>query len=68
MAYGCKTEDNAKKAAAQAVANAASAVGSLNNSGPTEENDFFTRDQVKAMSQAEVKANYEKIRKSMKKW
>lgn len=61
-------EDNAKKAAAQAVANAASAVGSLNNSGPIEENDFFTRDQVKAMSQAEVKANYEKIRKSMKKW
>ncbi|MBQ9744477.1 MAG: hypothetical protein IJW19_05060 [Clostridia bacterium] len=61
-------EDNAKRVATQIAANAASAVGSLNNSGPAEENDFFTREQVKAMSSAEVSANYEKIRKSMKKW
>lgn len=61
-------EENANKAAAQAAANAASAVGSLNNSGPTEENDFFTYEQVSAMSREEIKRNYEKIRKSQAKW
>lgn len=30
--------------------------------------DFFTPDEVKAMSQAEVHKNYDKIRESMKKW
>lgn len=30
--------------------------------------DYFTRDEVKAMSQEEVHKNYDKIRESMKKW
>ncbi len=30
--------------------------------------EYFTRDEVKAMSQAEVHRNYDKIRESMKKW
>lgn len=30
--------------------------------------EYFTADEVRAMSPAEVKKNYEKIRKSMKKW
>jgi len=32
------------------------------------EKDFFTRDEVMKMSEAEVKENYEAIRKSMNKW
>ena len=61
-------EENASRAAVQAAANAASAVGSLNNSGTAAESDFFTLEQVRAMSREEIKRNYEKIRKSQAKW
>ena len=30
--------------------------------------EYFTQEQVRAMSRAEVKQNYEKIRESMKRW
>lgn len=33
-----------------------------------EEKDFFTKEEVKAMSKSQVKKNYDKIRKSMSKW
>ena len=33
-----------------------------------DEKDFFTKEEVKAMSKSQVKKNYDKIRKSMSKW
>lgn len=42
------------------------AMGKVKASPP--QKDFFTRDEVEAMSQAEVKKNFEKIRNSMSKW
>ena len=56
-----------KEKFADILANKLSAVGSLANANPSEET-FFTRDQVKAMSKAEITKNYEKIRKSQEKW
>ncbi|MBQ8343811.1 MAG: hypothetical protein IJV68_02035 [Clostridia bacterium] len=53
--------------AADILAKKLSSVGALNNSNPPE-NTYFTREQVKGMSRAEIKANYEKIRKSQEKW
>ena len=61
-------EDKATRRAAQSLANAQAAVGSLNNSKPNADDGFFTREQVRAMSKEEVKKNYEKIRESQKKW
>ena len=63
-----QAENNVTKRAAQEIANSAAAVGSLNNSTPPAESEFFTRDQVKAMKPEEIKKNYEKIMKSIKKW
>ena len=36
--------------------------------GKSAANEYFTPDEVKKMSQSEVKANYSKILESMKKW
>ena len=63
-----QAENTVTKRAAQEIANSAAAVGSLNNSTPPAESEFFTRDQVKAMKPEEIKKNYEKIMKSIKKW
>lgn len=52
---------------ARQVANAKATPGSL-TSPETDEGDFFTIEQVKKMSQAEVSKNYDKIMKSMPKW
>lgn len=57
----------AQASAAQALANSKASPGSLSTSGSSEDG-YFTREQVKAMSQAEVSRNYEKIKKSMKRW
>ena len=56
-----------KEKFAEILANKISAVGSLANSNPGEE-IFFTREQVKSMSKAEITNNYENIRKSQEKW
>lgn len=64
---GEKKEASARQIAAQMVANRNASPGSLSDAAETA-GIFFTRDQVKAMSQAEVKRNYEAIRESMKKW
>jgi len=56
-----------KKRAAELLANRLSSVGALSNANPPE-STFFTREQVKAMSRAEISKNYEKIRKSQEKW
>ena len=59
-------QEKADRKAAQAAANKKASPGGL--AGTSGGNDFFTREQVKAMSQSEVKKNYEKIMKSMKNW
>lgn len=61
-----ETEKAAKAKVKQIIANKNASPGPVASNTTT--NDFFTRDQVKAMSQEEVSNNYEKIRESMKKW
>ena len=56
-----------QKRAAQALANSKAATGPLSTAQSTE-SDFFTKEQVDKMSYEEVKKNYDKIVKSMKKW
>lgn len=58
----------AEEKAAQALANARASAGSIAGSGGAAEPDFFTEEQVRKMSQAEVHKNYEKIMKSMERW
>lgn len=58
----------AEEKAAQALANARASAGSIAGSGSSAEPDFFTEEQVRKMSQAEVHKNYEKIMKSMERW
>lgn len=60
-------EQRAERKAAQLLANAKASPGSLGGASGTE-TSFFTREQVKKMSQKEVHDNYDKIRESMKKW
>ncbi|MBO5969362.1 MAG: hypothetical protein J6S14_12780 [Clostridia bacterium] len=62
-----KYEDQAKEKAAQYIANRQASPGALGDT-KTAESDYFTMEQVKKMSPAEVHKNYEKIRKSMQKW
>ena len=62
-----RIEENAKRTAAPMVANGKASPGALTGAAQVEA-DFFTRDQVKAMTPAQIDANYDKIRKSMAKW
>lgn len=63
---GAKTK--AEQTAIQKIAtNGASSPGSLGE-GSDGSKTFFTKEEVKAMSQAEVSKNYDKICESMKKW
>jgi hypothetical protein len=58
----------AEQSAIQKLANnAASSPGSLGDGGDGSKT-FFTKEEVKAMSQSEVSKNYDKICESMKKW
>ena len=59
-------ETQAKSHAAQLYANHKASPGSLGSTGSA--GGFFTPDQVRAMSPAEVKANFDVIKKSMKNW
>jgi hypothetical protein len=65
--FSANAEKGARDRAAQTLANAKASPGSLTGAGGAE-NGHFTREQVRAMSQAEVHKNYEKIVESMKKW
>ena len=67
MRFVKDTDKKANERAAQALANSKATPGALSGS-QTPTSDFFTREQVKAMSDAEVSKNYDKIRESMKKW
>ena len=57
----------AERAAAQALANHNSSAGSAKGSSVAADTPF-TREQVMAMSQAEVEKNYDKIMRDMKSW
>ena len=67
IGFKSKFEERAKDIAAQKLANKNASPGSLHNTNPAE-SDFFTADQVRAMTPEEVHKNYDKIRKSMEKW
>ncbi len=62
-----KIRNEEKERASSILANRLASVGALSGAEPPEET-FFTREQVKAMSPAEIRKNYEKIRKSQEKW
>ena len=62
-----ETNQKATQIAKQMLANKKASPGALSDSADTT-GMFFTREQVQAMSPAQVKENYEKIRESMKKW
>lgn len=62
-----KVDGRAKDLAAQAIANRQASPGSAAANGSAE-SDFFTAEQVRKMSPADVRKNYEKIRQSMTKW
>lgn len=57
----------AESKAAQTLANAKASPGSLSSSGESGEK-FFTRDEVRAMTEKQINDNYDAIRRSMKKW
>ena len=66
-AEDARVEQRAREMAAQMQANAKASPGTAKGeaSGNAE---YFTREQVRAMSQKEVHRNYDKIKKSMKHW
>lgn len=67
MKREARMRERAEELAAQMIANQKATPGAL---GTTQEvaSDYFTPDQVRKMSEAEVSKNYEKIMESMKKW
>jgi hypothetical protein len=60
-------EQRAKATAAQIAANAKASPGALSGGGAPE-SEFFTKEQVKAMTPAQIDANFDKIRRSMGQW
>lgn len=64
---GSRAEKAAQKKAAQALANKNASPGALSGTGAPAK-DFFTADQVRAMSREEVHKHYDAIKESMKKW
>lgn len=62
-----RIEENAKRTAAQMVANGKASPGALGTAG-TAEDGYYTKEQVKAMSFKEVQKNLAKIEESMKHW
>lgn len=60
-------EKNIQNKNKQQLANANATPGALSTTG-TGESEFFTKEQVQKMTPAEIKKNFEKIRKSQEKW
>ncbi len=67
LAMTGEIETAAKRTAAQTVANAAASPGRLSGGGAVE-SDFFTAEQVRNMTPAQIDANYDKIMASRKRW
>lgn len=62
-----RVEQRAREMAAQMQANAQASPGTAKGEASGDP-EFFTREQVQAMTQAQVHRNYDKIKKSMKHW
>jgi hypothetical protein len=62
-----RVEQRAREMAAQMQANAKASPGTAVGQA-SEDAEYFTREQVQAMTQAQVHRNYDKIKKSMKHW
>lgn len=60
-------EKKAKGIAAQRVANHRASPGALSTPG-TADDSFYSEEEVRKMSTAEIQKNYEKVRKSMTRW
>lgn len=67
LRQSARYEERARTRAAQAVANREASPGALGTAG-TGDTGYYTREQVQAMSPAEVKKNLPKINESMKRW
>ncbi len=61
------SQKKADQRAAQALANSKASPGALSG-GQAPESEYFTYEQVKAMTSDEVSKNYDRIRESMKTW
>lgn len=66
-AEDARVEQRAREMAAQMQANAKASPGTAVGQA-SEDVEYFTREQVQAMTQAQVHRNYDKIKKSMKHW
>ena len=62
-----RVEQRAREMAAQMQANAQASPGTAKGEASGDP-EYFTREQVQAMTQAQVHRNYDKIKKSMKHW
>lgn len=60
-------EEKSEKKLLQALANAKAGVGAL-SSPHDKATGFFTKEQVKQMTPAQIKANYKEIRESQERW
>ncbi|MBQ3063983.1 MAG: hypothetical protein IJC99_04195 [Clostridia bacterium] len=67
LRQSARFEERARTRAAQAAANREASPGALGTAG-TSDTGFYTREQVQAMSLAEVQRNLTKINESMKHW
>lgn len=67
-AYALYEKRMQKRSADIAAHNKSTRQVSFGSVGKSPESDYFTPDEVRAMSQGEVKANYSKILQSMKNW
>lgn len=68
LSFESDSDTKAKKMAIQIVANKNASVGSVTGNSGSQNNDFFSKEEVKKMSKSEIDKNYEKIKQSMKKW
>lgn len=66
-AEDARVEQRAREMAAQMQANAQASPGTAKGEASGDP-EYFTREQVQAMTQAQVHRNYDKIKKSMKYW
>lgn len=67
-AYALYEKRMQKRSADIAAHNKSTRQVSFGSVGKSPESDYFTPDEVRAMSQGEVRANYSKILQSMKSW
>ena len=67
-AYSLYEKRLSAKNAAVAAHNNATKQGGFGSVGRGAEEEFYTPDEVRAMTQSEVKRNYQKILRSMKNW